>query len=82
MASAVADFHIGMSLPFVLQCQLADLGLHILHTGTLRLALLCRAQEYPHRPVQQLRLPLQDLAGMHIKLLGELRQRLVALKRG
>src|SRR6202011_2330907 len=55
----------------VLQCQLADLRLHILDTGTLGFPFLRRAQEHPQRPVQQLRLPLHDLTNVDIVFLGQ-----------
>src|SRR5450631_419011 len=38
-------------------------------------------QNDAHRPVQQLRLPLYDLTGMDIELLGELGQGLITLER-
>src|SRR2546421_97115 len=66
----------------ILQRQLADLRLHILHTRALRLSFLRRRQEHAHRTVEQLRLPLHDLTGMDIELLRQLGQGLVALERG
>ena len=51
----------------ILRGQLANLGLHVLDARTLRLALLSRRQEHPHRPFEQLRLPLRDLVGVHIE---------------
>src|SRR5439155_21807186 len=66
----------------ILQRQLANLRLHVLDARTVGFPLLGRGQEHPHRPVQQLRLPLHDLTGMDVELLGELRQSLVTLERG
>jgi len=72
---------LGMSLPFILQRQLADLRLHVLHARAHRFALFRRSQKHATGPFQQMGLPLHDLAGVHIKLLRQLRQRLVALER-
>src|SRR5450755_1945943 len=66
----------------VFQRQLANLGLHVLRARTLfPAALLGRRQEHPDRTLQQLRLPLRDLAAVHVVLLDQFRQRLVALQR-
>jgi hypothetical protein len=62
----------------ILQCQLPDLRLHVLDAWTRRLAPLRRGEEHRQSASQQLRLPLRDLVGMYIKLLGQLGQRLPA----
>jgi hypothetical protein len=64
------------------QRELPDLGLHLLGAGTLFWsALLSRRHEHADRAIEQLGLPLRDLVGVHVELLGQLRQRPVALQR-
>ena len=82
MTSAVADFNLGMSLPFNLQGLLADLGVQPLQIRCRsRSALVSRRGEDLGGALQQFVFPLRDLIGVHVKALGQLRQRLFALKR-
>lgn len=62
-----------MSLPFVLQRQLSDLGVQSLDVRT-GLALVGRSGEYLSGALQQLGSPLADLVGVDLELLGELDQ--------
>ena len=67
-----------MSLPIVLQGQLADLGVQRLNVRT-RLPLFRSRGKNLSGPLHQLRLPLRDLVRVHIVSLSQSRQRLVAL---
>jgi len=71
--SAVADFHLGMSLPFVLQRQLPDLGVQALDVRS-GVALVGCGGKYLSRALQQLGSPLADLVGVDLELLGKLDQ--------
>lgn len=64
------------------QRELSDLGLHVLDAGSVRFALLGRRQKHARGALEQLGLPLRNLIGMDVELLGQLSQRLVALQRG
>jgi hypothetical protein len=77
VTSAVADFHVGMSLPFVLQRQLPDLGVQRLQIRPA-FALLGGGGEHLGGSLAQLSLPGGDLVGMNLKLLRQLAQRLLA----
>lgn len=81
MTSAVADFHGGMSLPFVLERQLANLGVQRLDVRSV-LPFLAGGREHLGRTPQQLGLPLRDLVRVDIEPLGQLHQRVVALDGG
>jgi len=81
VTSAVADFHVGMSLPFVLQRQLPDLGVQRLDIRT-GVALLGGSGEHLGGALQQLQPPLPDLVRMDLVLLGQLDQGLFTPDRG
>lgn len=72
----------GQSHPGTGQGEFADLGMQRLHIH----GWVCRcgliAPEDVGRPVEEMRLPLGDLVGMHIKVLGQLGEGLVALHGG
>ena len=70
-----------MSLPFVLQRQLADLRVQRLHVRT-RVTLLRRRSEHLSGSLHQLGPPLRDLVRMHIVSLCKACQCLVTLHRG
>jgi hypothetical protein len=63
----------------VLERQLADLRVQGLHVHGRRRLCLRRLPKDPRSAVQELRAPLRDLVRMHVELLGQLRQRLLAL---
>jgi hypothetical protein len=78
---AVADFHVGMSLPFILQRQLADLRVQRLEVGTGFPFLGC-GRKHLGGTLQQLRPPLADLVRVNPELLRQLDQSPVTLDRG
>jgi len=67
----------------ILQRQLPDLGVQHLQIHRRRRFRACRARaKHPRRTVEKLPLPTRDLVRMNVKLLRQLRQRLLALDRG
>jgi len=68
VTSAVADCHVGMSLPFILQRQLPDLGVqrgevHRFWRGARAKDLGCALKQPP--------LPVGDLVRMHLELFAQ-----------
>jgi hypothetical protein len=81
LTSTAADFQTGMSLPFVLQGQLADLRVQRLEVRP-GVPLVAGRREYLGGTRQQLRAPLADLVWVDLELLRQLDQRLVAADGG
>jgi len=81
VASDVADLHMGMSLPFALHGQLADLGVQLLNALLRILGQRLSVGEELGGVLEQLLLPGRDLRRMHLMLLSELGERLVAADR-
>ena len=70
MTSDVSDVRMGMSLPFVLQRQLPDLGVQALDIRA-GVTLLGRCGEHLAGALEQLGAPLADLIGMNLELLDQ-----------
>jgi len=81
LTSITADFQTGMSLPFVLQRQLADLGVQRLEVRS-GVPFVGGRREHLGRACQELRAPLADLVRMDLELLRQLDQRPVATDGG
>jgi hypothetical protein len=81
VTSAAADFHVGMSLPFIFQRQLPDLGVQRFEIRT-SVPFLGARREHLGSAFQQLGAPLPDLVRVDLELLGELDHGFIALDRG
>ena len=80
VTSTGADFHKGMSIPFVFHRQLADLRLQVLHARSLGATLLGGRGKYVSGTLEKLGFPLRDLLGVDIEALRELRERQIAFE--